>query len=164
MVTHEAIRPKLEVIKAKRERLADLDRQITELQRQRSPVASELDNDFKPNKPRLEKYTTDAAALTQDLPLVDVHYEGIREETGKVFDTMHEGNTIFSFEVGKGSVIKAWDFAVKTMKVGEIAKITCKLKYAYGSTDSPPDIPPECMLERIISSFWECKLCWISFS
>ncbi|KAM0969095.1 hypothetical protein ACFXTH_017371 [Malus domestica] len=77
---------------------------------------------------------------------------------------MHEGNTIFSFEVGKGSVIKAWDFAVKTMKVGEIAKITCKPEYAYGSTGSPPDIPPECMLERIISSFWECKLCWISFS
>ncbi|KAF2318859.1 hypothetical protein GH714_011196 [Hevea brasiliensis] len=27
--------------------------------------------------------------------------------------------------------------------VGEVAKITCKPKYAYGSTGSPPDIPPE---------------------
>ncbi|CAN6565561.1 unnamed protein product [Malus baccata var. baccata] len=84
----------------------------------------------------------DAIAPTQDLPLVDVHYEGILEETGEVFDTTHEDNTIFSFEIGKGSVIKAWDIAVKTMKVGEIAKITCKPEYAYGSAGSPPDIPP----------------------
>ncbi|KAB2598259.1 peptidyl-prolyl cis-trans isomerase FKBP20-1 [Pyrus ussuriensis x Pyrus communis] len=84
----------------------------------------------------------DAAAPTQDLPLVD----GILEETGEVFDTTHEDNTIFSFEVGKGSVIKAWDIAVKTMKVGEITKITCKPVYAYGSAGSPPDIPPDATL------------------
>ena len=46
-----------------------------------------------------------------------VHYEGILEETGEVFDTTHEDNTIFSFEIGKGSVIKAWDVALRTMKV-----------------------------------------------
>ncbi|PQQ06633.1 peptidyl-prolyl cis-trans isomerase FKBP20-1 [Prunus yedoensis var. nudiflora] len=88
----------------------------------------------------------DAIAPTQDLPLVDVHYEGILEETNEVFDTTHEDNTVFSFELGKGSVIKAWDIAVKTMKVGEIAKITCKPEYAYGSAGSPPDIPPEATL------------------
>jgi hypothetical protein len=46
-----------------------------------------------------------------------VHYEGTLADTGEVFDTTHEDNTIFSFELGKGSVIKAWDIAVKTMKV-----------------------------------------------
>lgn len=46
-----------------------------------------------------------------------VHYEGTLAETGEVFDTTHEDNTIFSFEVGSGSVIKAWDIALKTMKV-----------------------------------------------
>lgn len=46
-----------------------------------------------------------------------VHYEGILAETGEVFDSTHEDNTIFSFEVGTGSVIKAWDIALKTMKV-----------------------------------------------
>lgn len=49
-----------------------------------------------------------------------VHYEGTLADTGEVFDTTHEDNTIFSFEVGKGSVIKAWDIAVKTMKVKQI--------------------------------------------
>lgn len=49
--------------------------------------------------------------------LRSVHYEGTLADTGEVFDTTHEDNTIFSFELGKGSVIKAWDIAVKTMKV-----------------------------------------------
>lgn len=46
-----------------------------------------------------------------------VHYEGTLAETGEVFDTTHEDNSIFSFEVGSGSVIKAWDIALRTMKV-----------------------------------------------
>ena len=46
-----------------------------------------------------------------------VHYEGTLAETGGVFDTTHEDNTVFSFELGKGTVIKAWDIALKTMKV-----------------------------------------------
>lgn len=46
-----------------------------------------------------------------------VHYEGILAETGEVFDTTHEDNTIFTFELGSGTVIKSWDIAVKTMKV-----------------------------------------------
>ncbi|PON45805.1 Peptidyl-prolyl cis-trans isomerase, FKBP-type [Parasponia andersonii] len=88
----------------------------------------------------------DAIAPSEDLPLVDVHYVGILAETGDIFDTTREDNTVFSFEVGKGTVIKAWDIALRTMKVGEIAKITCKPDYAYGSAGSPPDIPPDATL------------------
>ncbi|KAL2558038.1 Peptidyl-prolyl cis-trans isomerase FKBP20-1 [Forsythia ovata] len=81
----------------------------------------------------------DAIVPSESLPLLDVHYEGILAETGEVFDTTHEDNTIFTFELGLGSVIKAWDIALKTMK---FAKITCKPEYAYGSAGSPPDVPP----------------------
>lgn len=49
--------------------------------------------------------------------LFAVHYEGTLAETGEVFDTTHVDNTIFSFEIGSGSVIKAWDVALRTMKV-----------------------------------------------
>jgi FKBP-type peptidyl-prolyl cis-trans isomerase len=49
--------------------------------------------------------------------LLTVHYEGTLAETGEVFDTTHEDNTVFSFEIGTGSVIKAWDIALRTMKV-----------------------------------------------
>lgn len=53
-----------------------------------------------------------------------VHYEGTLAETGEVFDSTHEDNTIFTFEVGQGTVIKAWDVALKTMKVN-ILFFTC---------------------------------------
>jgi peptidylprolyl isomerase len=85
----------------------------------------------------------DATAPSDSLPIVDVHYEGTLAENGEVFDTTHEDNSVFSFEIGEGTVIKAWDIAVKTMKVGEVAKITCKPEYAYGAAGSPPEIPPE---------------------
>ncbi|XP_057522425.1 peptidyl-prolyl cis-trans isomerase FKBP20-1 [Amaranthus tricolor] len=88
----------------------------------------------------------DAVSPTDNLPFVDVHYEGVLAETDEVFDSTHEDNTIFSFEIGKGKVIKAWDIAIKTMKVGEVAKITCKPEYAYGSAGSAPDIPPDATL------------------
>ena len=48
---------------------------------------------------------------------VKVHYEGTLVAMGEIFDSTHEDNTIFSFEIGKGMVIKAWDVAVKTMRV-----------------------------------------------
>ncbi|XP_042017330.1 peptidyl-prolyl cis-trans isomerase FKBP20-1-like [Salvia splendens] len=88
----------------------------------------------------------DALGPSESIPLVDVHYEGTLAETGEVFDTTHEDNTIFTFEVGSGNVIKAWDVALKTMKVGEVARITCKPEYAYGSAGSPPEIPPDATL------------------
>ncbi|KAG1337855.1 Peptidylprolyl isomerase [Cocos nucifera] len=91
----------------------------------------------------IKKARADASAPSDNLSLVDVHYEGTLADTGEVFDTTHEDNAVFSFELGKGSVIKAWDIAIRTMKVGEIAKITCKPDYAYGSAGSPPDIPPK---------------------
>ncbi|KAF2296086.1 hypothetical protein GH714_036070 [Hevea brasiliensis] len=87
-----------------------------------------------------------ALGPSEDLPLLDVHYEGTLAESGVAFDTTHEDNTVFSFELGKGSVIQAWDIAMRTMKVGEVAKITCKPEYAYGSAGSPPDIPPDATL------------------
>eukprot|EP00252_Welwitschia_mirabilis_P019085 TRINITY_DN4330_c0_g1_i2.p1 TRINITY_DN4330_c0_g1~~TRINITY_DN4330_c0_g1_i2.p1 ORF type:complete len:145 (+),score=40.34 TRINITY_DN4330_c0_g1_i2:377-811(+) len=82
-----------------------------------------------------------------DLPVVDVHYEGTLAETGEVFDTTREDNTVFSFELGKGSVIKGWEIAIKTMKVGEVARFTCKPEYAYGRAGSPPDIPENATLD-----------------
>ncbi|KAH6777679.1 FKBP-like peptidyl-prolyl cis-trans isomerase family protein [Perilla frutescens var. frutescens] len=94
----------------------------------------------------IRRAKADALAPSESLPLLDVHYEGVLDETGEVFDTTHEDNIIFTFEVGSGTVIKAWDIALKTMKVGEVARITCKPEYGYGSAGSPPDVPPDATL------------------
>ncbi|GAQ84551.1 FKBP-type peptidyl-prolyl cis-trans isomerase family protein [Klebsormidium nitens] len=81
-----------------------------------------------------------AAGPSSAEPLVDVQYEGKLEATGEVFDSSREDNTVFTFEVGQGKVIKAWDLAIPTMKVGELAAITCRSDYAYGDSGAPPDI------------------------
>uniref|UniRef100_A0A0F7GYX7 peptidylprolyl isomerase n=1 Tax=Masdevallia picturata TaxID=125444 RepID=A0A0F7GYX7_9ASPA len=94
----------------------------------------------------MQRAKPNATGPTENISVVDVHYEGVIAETGVVFDTTHEDNSIFTFELGAGTVIKSWDIALRTMKIGEIAKITCKPEYAYGSAGSPPEIPPDATL------------------
>ncbi|XP_004456251.2 peptidyl-prolyl cis-trans isomerase FKBP4 [Dasypus novemcinctus] len=74
-----------------------------------------------------------------------VHYTGWLLD-GTKFDSSLDRKDKFSFDLGKGEVIKAWDIAVATMKLGEVCRITCKPEYAYGSSGSPPKIPPHATL------------------
>uniref|UniRef100_A0A2R8Z9Y0 peptidylprolyl isomerase n=2 Tax=Pan paniscus TaxID=9597 RepID=A0A2R8Z9Y0_PANPA len=76
---------------------------------------------------------------------VFVHYTGWLLD-GTKFDSSLDRKDKFSFDLGKGEVIKAWDIAIATMKVGEVCHITCKPEYAYGSAGSPPKIPPNATL------------------
>ncbi|XP_072241866.1 peptidyl-prolyl cis-trans isomerase FKBP4 [Leuresthes tenuis] len=76
---------------------------------------------------------------------VFVHYVGTLLD-GTHFDSSRDRGEKFSFEMGRGQVIKAWDIGVATMKVGEICQLICKPEYAYGSAGSPPKIPPNATL------------------
>ncbi|KAG8509058.1 Peptidyl-prolyl cis-trans isomerase FKBP4 [Galemys pyrenaicus] len=76
---------------------------------------------------------------------VFVHYTGWLLD-GTKFDSSLDSKEKFSFDLGKGEVIKAWDIAVATMKVGEVCHITCKPEYAYGSAGNPPKIPSNATL------------------
>ncbi|KAM6937714.1 peptidyl-prolyl cis-trans isomerase FKBP4 isoform 1-T1 [Xenentodon cancila] len=76
---------------------------------------------------------------------VFVHYVGMLLD-GTHFDSSRDRGEKFSFELGKGQVIKAWDIGVATMKVGELCQFICKPEYAYGSAGSPPKIPPNATL------------------
>ncbi|KAJ8912897.1 hypothetical protein NQ315_011220 [Exocentrus adspersus] len=77
---------------------------------------------------------------------VKVHYTGTLTD-GTKFDSSRDRNEPFKFDLGKGSVIKAWDIGVATMKKGERAILTCASEYAYGKTGSPPTIPPDATLK-----------------
>jgi len=74
-----------------------------------------------------------------------VHYTGTLT-TGKKFDSSKDRNEKFSFNIGKGEVIKGWDIGVATMKVGEEAVFHIKSDYGYGAAGSPPTIPPAATL------------------
>ncbi|KAF6210917.1 hypothetical protein GE061_014029 [Apolygus lucorum] len=69
-----------------------------------------------------------------------VYYVGRLKANGKVFDSAKKGSP-FTFTVGKGEVIKAWDVGVSGMKVGGKRTIICPPNMAYGQRGSPPTIP-----------------------
>ncbi|XP_073977060.1 peptidyl-prolyl cis-trans isomerase FKBP4-like isoform X2 [Rhodnius prolixus] len=76
---------------------------------------------------------------------VHVHYTG-KLTDGTVFDSSRDKPQPFTFQLGKGKVIKAWELGIATMKKGEVAVLHCKHEYAYGITGSPPKIPPKATL------------------
>jgi len=53
------------------------------------------------------------------------------------WSTKDPGQKPFSFQIGMGRVIKAWDEGVATMQLGEIARITASPDFAYGSGGFP---------------------------
>lgn len=76
---------------------------------------------------------------------VEVHYVGTLTD-GTKFDSSRDRGEPFTFELGKGRVIKGWDEGVKTMRKGEKAIFTLRSDYAYGDSGSPPKIPPKATL------------------
>lgn len=86
---------------------------------------------------------------------VEVHYTGTLTD-GTEFDSSHNHGSKFTFNLGKGQVIKAWDLCVASMKRGEICEVTCAAEYAYGKLGSPPSIPANATLIFEIELFdWQ---------
>ncbi|XP_053690671.1 FK506-binding protein 59 isoform X1 [Sabethes cyaneus] len=77
---------------------------------------------------------------------VALHYTGTLDSDGKQFDSSRDRNEPFEFKLGQGSVIKAFDMGVATMKLGEKCILKCAPDYAYGASGSPPNIPPNSTL------------------
>jgi FK506-binding protein 1 len=76
---------------------------------------------------------------------VNAHYTGTLTD-GTKFDSSRDRGQPFSFVIGKGQVIRAWDEGIASMKVGERAELTCSPDYAYGARGFPPVIPPNSTL------------------
>ena len=51
------------------------------------------------------------------------------------------------FIVKDGSLIKGWDIAIESMRIGEKSTISCSAPYAYGSKGVKPVIPSNADLE-----------------
>lgn len=53
------------------------------------------------------------------------------------------------FIVRDGSLIKGWDIAIESMRIGEISKIAISNSYAYGNKGVSPVIPPGTILSYL---------------
>ena len=68
---------------------------------------------------------------------VKAHYDGTLLD-GTKFDSSRDRGEPFEFKLGEEMVIKCWDQAFATMKVGERALLTCHPDYAYGERANGP--------------------------
>ena len=75
---------------------------------------------------------------------IDTHYVG-RLMNGKLFD-QSIGRGPFSFQVGTGQVIKAWDEALLDMKPGEKRALIVPPELGYGRRGAGNVIPPNATL------------------
>jgi FKBP-type peptidyl-prolyl cis-trans isomerase len=77
---------------------------------------------------------------------VSVHYTGTLMD-GTKFDSSRDRNEPFEFRLGAREVIPGWDEGVKGMRVGGVRHLTIPSNMAYGSSGSPPSIPPNAALQ-----------------
>lgn len=76
---------------------------------------------------------------------VIVHYVGTLE-SGQKFDSSRDRGEPFEFTLGVGQVIKGWDEALSTMKVGGRRKLIIPSNLAYGNRSVGNIIPANATL------------------
>jgi protein-disulfide isomerase len=89
--------------------------------------------------------TVGTGAAVKSGDTVTVHYVGTLTD-GSEFDSSRKHGQPFTFEVGKGRVIKGWDQGLVGMKVGGRRKLTIPSDLAYGDRGMSTVIPPKSTL------------------
>ncbi|HYO77930.1 MAG TPA: FKBP-type peptidyl-prolyl cis-trans isomerase [Thermoanaerobaculia bacterium] len=77
--------------------------------------------------------------------MVSVHYTGWLTD-GTPFDSSRDSNAPIQFPLGVGRVIRGWDEAIATMKVGEKRTLVIPPDLGYGESGFAGAIPPNATL------------------
>lgn len=76
---------------------------------------------------------------------VIVHYTGWLTD-GRKFDSSRDRNEPFSFRLGAGEVIAAWDEGVASMRIGGRREVIVPPELGYGAAGLDDLIPPNAWL------------------
>ncbi|KAI8343857.1 hypothetical protein BC941DRAFT_407158 [Chlamydoabsidia padenii] len=87
---------------------------------------------------------------------VTIHFESFVAKSGNKYDSSRDRQTPMTFDLSTDSVIKGWEIAIPTMKIGEVAEIVCSHKYAYGEQGFYPIVPPKAKVRGQV----ELLSCW----
>jgi FKBP-type peptidyl-prolyl cis-trans isomerase len=89
-------------------------------------------------------------ATAKDGDTLSMSYTGTLSD-GTVFDsTAKDGGQPFSFQLGKGQVIKGWDLGIVGMKVGGTRKLVIPPALGYGAAGAGSTIPPNATLTFVV--------------
>lgn len=89
--------------------------------------------------------TAGTGAAVKSGDTITVHYVGTLMD-GTEFDSSRKRGQPFTFDVGKGQVIKGWDAGLVGMKVGGRRKLIIPSDLAYGDRGAGGTIPPKSTL------------------
>lgn len=102
----------------------------------------DLDADLQKLDSGLEIYTVvEGSGAPVGNSQVEVHYWGVLEEDGKMFDNSYDRGTPFPLSVGAGTVIPGWDEGVALLQQGEEALLFIPSELGYGANGAGSDIP-----------------------
>jgi FKBP-type peptidyl-prolyl cis-trans isomerase len=94
------------------------------------------------------RYTTlkeGGGAEAQPGKVVTVHFVGTFPD-GQKFDSSRDRGESFSFQLGKGYVIRGWDEGISGMMIGERRRLVIPPELGYGPTGKAPVIPANATL------------------
>jgi peptidylprolyl isomerase len=124
---------------------------------------AEVDNSDLATKPVIEAGEGDppTEVVTEDIvegegpgakegDTLTVQYVGALFETAEEFDASWDRGEPFDVTLGQGQVIQGWEQGLIGMKAGGRREIIIPSELGYGSTGSPPTIPPDAALIFIV--------------
>ncbi|XP_076441261.1 uncharacterized protein LOC143280484 [Babylonia areolata] len=83
---------------------------------------------------------------TKNHDMLSMHYTGTLTATGAKFDSSHDRNQPFEFQIGVGQVIQGWEKGLLDMCVGEKRKLIIPAHMGYGDQGAGELIPPKSSL------------------